>query len=45
MRKNGGCMRVPMQTSSPSAKTGEETVAEEVPTRAYELYEEQGREN
>jgi hypothetical protein len=38
-------MRVPMKTSSPSGKTGAEAVAEEIRIRAYELFEERGRED
>lgn len=38
-------MRVPMKTSSPSGRTGAEAVAEEIRIRAYELYEERGRED
>jgi hypothetical protein len=38
-------MRVPTQTSSLSGKTGAEAVAEQIRCRAYELYEERGRED
>jgi DUF2934 family protein len=38
-------MRVPIKTSSPSGKTGAEAVAEHIRCRAYELYEERGRED
>jgi hypothetical protein len=34
-----------MKTSSPSGKTGAEAVAEEIRIRAYELFEERGRED
>ena len=38
-------MQVPTKTSLPSGKTGSEAVAEEeIRRRAYELYEERGRE-
>jgi hypothetical protein len=38
-------MRVPTKTSSLSGKTGAEAVAEQIRCRAYELYEERGRED
>ena len=38
-------MRVPTKTSSLSGKTGAEAVAERIRIRAYELYEERGRED
>ena len=38
-------MRVPTKTSSLSGKTGAEAVAEQMRWRAYELYEERGRED
>ncbi len=38
-------MRVPVKTSSVSGTTGAEAVVEEIRTRAYELYEERGRED
>ena len=37
-------MRVPIDTSSLSGKTGAEAVAEQIRCRAYELYEQRGRE-
>ncbi len=37
-------MRVPIKTSSLSGKTGAEAVAEQIRCRAYELYEQRGRE-
>jgi DUF2934 family protein len=38
-------MRVPTKTSSLSGKTGAEAIAEQIRCRAYELYEERGRED
>lgn len=38
-------MRVPVKTSSLSGKTGAEAVAEQIRCRAYQLYEERGRED
>jgi hypothetical protein len=38
-------MRVPTKTSSLSSKTGAEAVAEQIRIRAYELYEDRGRED
>jgi hypothetical protein len=38
-------MRVPVKTSSLLGKTGAEAVAEEIRCRAYQLYEERGRED
>lgn len=39
-------MRVPMKTSLPTGRTGAEAAAEQqVRRRAYELYEERGRED
>ena len=37
-------MRVPTKTSSLSGKSSAEAVAEQIRRRAYELYEERGRE-
>lgn len=37
-------MRVPTKTSSLSGKSASEAVAEQIRCRAYELYEERGRE-
>jgi hypothetical protein len=38
-------MRVPTKASSLSGKTGAEAHAEQIRCRAYELYEERGRED
>jgi hypothetical protein len=38
-------MRIPMKTSSLSGKTGAEAVVEQIRCRAYELYQERGRED
>ena len=38
-------MRVPTKTSSLSGKTSAEAVAEQIRIRAYELYEDRGRED
>jgi DUF2934 family protein len=37
-------MRVPVKTSSASGATGAEAVVEQIRARAFELYEERGRE-
>ncbi len=38
-------MRVPTKTSSLSGKAGAEAIVEQIRFRAYELYEERGRED
>jgi Protein of unknown function (DUF2934) len=38
-------MQVPVKTSSLSGKAGAEAITEQIRCRAYELYEERGRED